>query len=130
MMRPYWPATVPEARINVAELALIGLAEVPISSVPPAATVMFPPTSVNVLDTRRLKDKVPLIVVVLAVALDRSTVTVSPARMTTGLQLVGTNPLSHVPALPHPPLPDDVIVEHPTGAQLILFEVSLRSLAS
>src|SRR5258706_3451323 len=74
----------------------MGLASVPISSVPPAATVRFPPTSVKVLELTRLARKVPLIVVVLAVALEMSSVTVVPPAITTGLAAVGTTQESQV----------------------------------
>ena len=66
IVRLYWPADVQLERIRVAELALIGLACVPISNVPPGFTVILPPTNVMVLEVVRLNFRVPLIVVVLA----------------------------------------------------------------
>jgi hypothetical protein len=89
---PYFPAVFPYANTKSA-LILEGMGEasVPMSKVPPLFTVMLPPTKVNVLDTTRLKLKVPLIVVVLATALV-SIVTVCPAWIVTVLQALGTNP--------------------------------------
>src|ERR1019366_6404442 len=74
----------------------MGSPEVPRSSVPPAFTLRLPPTRVNVLEFTRLARRVPLIVVVEAVALEMSSVTVVPPAITTGLQLVGTIPESQV----------------------------------
>ena len=64
----------------------MGAPTVPMSKVPPALTVMFPPTNVIVLVAVRLNWSVPLMVVVLATALLASIVTVVPAAITTGLQ--------------------------------------------
>ena len=68
----------------------MGLADVPRSNVP--FTERLPPTKVNVLEFTRLARSVPLTVVVLAVALPISSVTVVPVAIVTGLQLVGTMP--------------------------------------
>jgi hypothetical protein len=57
---------------------------------------MLPPTIVNVLLATRLKESVPFTVVVLAIAVEMSTVTVVPAAITTGVQLEGTTPTSQV----------------------------------
>src|SRR5437879_8903940 len=67
----------------------MGEAAVPRVKVPPALTVTDPPTIVRVLFTTVLNFSVPLIVVVLAVAVVMSTVTMSPARMVTVSTLAG-----------------------------------------
>src|SRR5262245_5800360 len=124
MMRPYWPATVPDARTKTAALEFgIWFEEVPISSVPPGFTTMLPPTSVSVEETTRLNESVPLIVVVLAVAL-LSRVTVSPARISTALHAVGTKYESHVAASDQAPEPTLVNVEQlnaPPPQTILLF---------
>src|SRR2546426_92953 len=68
----------------------MGAAGVPMNKEPPAFTVTVPPTMVRLLLTMRLAVKVPLMVVVEAVAVVMSTVTVCPAWMVTGVQTVGT----------------------------------------
>ncbi len=77
----------------------IGLACVPMSNRPPALTLMLPLTIMNSLSPVREKDRVPLIVVVLAVAVLVSTVTVVPAAIVTVLQETGTKPRFQVEGL-------------------------------
>ena len=84
----------------------MGLAAVPIARVPPAFTDILPPTTVKELFTVELNLSVPLIVVVLAVALDMSTVTVAPERIVRVLQATGTMAGLHVEGEPQlPPAP-------------------------
>src|SRR5882724_9594115 len=77
---------------------------VPIVSVPPAATVILPCTNVKLLLATVLNWRVPLTVVVLAVAVFISSVTVCPDLTKTALQLVGINPVFHVPELDQLPV--------------------------
>src|SRR5262245_46199608 len=75
----------------------MGLASDPMSSVPPALTLTFPPTMVSVLPTTLLNVKMPFTVVVEAVAEEISSVTVCPLAINTALQEVGApHPRSHV----------------------------------
>ena len=76
----------------------IGAAAVPNVKVPAAFTVTFPPTIVRLLVLTVLNCKVPLMVVVLAVAVLMSRVTVLPEATVTALQLVGTKPVFQVAA--------------------------------
>ena len=67
-----------------------------------------------------------MIVIVLAVSSESSTVTVLPTGMTTGLHWVGTIPESHVLVLDHGSTEaetSDVNVEQPTGSQRMCFWV-------
>ena len=68
----------------------MGSAEVPIFSVPPELTEMLPPMTVKVLESTRLKYKVPLMVVVLPISPPESVVTTLPAAIVTGVQELGT----------------------------------------
>ncbi len=95
--------------------AAMGLASVPMSSVPPAFTVILPPTKVRAEVTARLYRRVPLMVVVLATAEGLSNVTVVPAAITTGLQLPGTVPTSQVLVKLHEEEATLVMVEQPTA---------------
>ena len=97
--------------------------------VPPALTVMLPPTRVIVLLVVRLKDNVPLTVVVEALAVEMSTVTVVPAPITTALQEVGTSPGSQVQGDDQLPFVMDVIVPQKVPAfQVMRLAGSLFSL--
>src|SRR5947207_2534480 len=86
----------------------MGLACVPISRVPPALTLTFPPTMVRVLWTTRLKARIPLIVVVLAEPAV-SIVTVVVAMIATGLQAVGIKPVFQVLEADQSPLITELI---------------------
>src|SRR5690242_11451742 len=96
------------------------------SNVPPAATVILPPTSMNSASVfaDRLYFNIPFTVVVLAVAVLVSTVTVVPAAITTALQDVGTIPESHVLVLDQLPVWIEVKVLQPSGCHFIRPAVS------
>src|SRR3989338_6877297 len=81
----------------------MGEASVPISKVPPEATVMLPTTKVKLLPVTRLKESVPLTVVVEAVAVAMSTVTICPGLIVTALQYVGTEAGDQVLPIDHNP---------------------------
>src|SRR5688500_4340914 len=85
---------------------------------------------VRVLFATVLNCNVPETVVVLAVAVVMSTVTVVPPAISTGLQAVGTTPESHVEGNDQAVLATLVNSEQPTAPQSILLLVSLRSNAS
>src|SRR5690348_4509362 len=97
---------------------------------PPAFTVILPPTSVRVDETTRLKLSDPLTVIVLAVAVLMSTVTVVPVAISTGLQEVGIWPRSQVLGDDQGPFIVEVTVLQPTAPQVIRLAVSLRSFES
>src|SRR6266568_5461494 len=97
MVRPYWPATVPEANTKVVTAPDRGSPASPRFNVPPAPTVRLPPTSVRVDVATRLAVSVPLIVVVLALSgAEPSKVTVVPAAMVTAVQEEGITSRSQV----------------------------------
>src|SRR5688572_31293638 len=91
---------------------------------------MLPWTRVKVLLFTVLNCRTPASVVVLAVALEISSVTVVLGEIVTALQALGTIPESQVLATDHRPLFTDLKAEHPIGAQLTVLLVSLRSKAS
>src|SRR5438445_349297 len=101
----------------------MGLAAVPSESVPPAATVTLPCTTVKELLATVLNCRRPLIVVVLAVAVLMSIVTVLPATIVAALQVVGTAFPTQVAVFDQFPFPGLLLIApHPPacGPQVTL----------
>ena len=93
------------------------------SSVPPAFTLIEPPTIVNSLSPLLANESCPLIVVELAVAVGISSVTVVPATMFTALQALGTKPPSQTVGSDQAPVLTLESVEQPK-VQLTLWPPS------